>query len=184
MPTTNKKIRRVVVGNNKDGLSQVIFDSDMPNVHRRPSSPGTFFNEIWTSDLIPAQILSCEDTSPVNGDLRHSPPENGVHWRLVQSSGKRVILSDADARSSHAKMNKEGASELKKGGRHWNMHRTPTVDYGFCLKGERHLVLDQDDILITKGTIVVQLGNWHAWDNRSNVAVDMAYVMMGGEFAS
>ena len=42
MSATNKKIRRVVVGNNKDGLSQVIFDSDMPNVHRRPSSPGTF----------------------------------------------------------------------------------------------------------------------------------------------
>ena len=184
MPKKNRKIRRVVVGNNKDGLSQVIFDSDMPNVHRRPNSPGTFFNEIWTSNVIPATISLGEDTSPIKGDLRHSPPERGVHWRLVQSSGKQVVLNDADARNSHAKMNKEGVSQLKEGGRHWNMHRTPTVDYGFCLKGKRHLVLDQADILITEGTIVVQLGNWHAWDNRSNVAVDMAYVMMGAEFAS
>ena len=179
-----RKIRRVVVGNDDNGASQVLYDSDMPNVHRRPNSPGTYFNEIWTSKFIPANILSTTDTSPIDGDLRHSPPSNGVHWRIVQSSGERIVLNDAEARSSHEKMNKAGVSQLKEGGRHWNMHRTPTVDYGFCLKGERHLVLEEEDILITKGTIVVQLGNWHAWDNRSDLAVNMAYVMMGGEFAS
>ena len=182
--SNDHKIRRVVVGNDEKGRSQVLFDSDMPNVHQRPNSPGTYFNEIWTSEIIPAKISSYKDTSPKGGHLRHSPPGNGVHWRIVQSSGKRVVLSDAEARSSHEKMNKTGSSQLKKGGRHWNMHRTPTVDYGFCLRGERHLVLEEDDVLITQGTIVVQLGNWHAWDNRSNVPVNMAYVMMGGEFAS
>lgn len=182
--SNDHKIRRVVVGNDDKGRSQVLFDSDMPNVHQRPNSPGTYFNEIWTSELIPAKISSNKDTSPTGGDLRHSPPVNGVHWRIVQSSGERVLLSDAEARSSHDKMNKTGSSQLKEGGRHWNMHRTPTVDYGFCLRGERHLVLEEDDVLITQGTIVVQLGNWHAWDNRSNVPVNMAYVMMGGEFAS
>jgi hypothetical protein len=179
-----KNIRRVVVGNNECGLSGVIFDSDMPNVHLRPNSPGTFFNEIWTEEGPTISSVVNIDKSPAGGRLSHSPPKYGVHWRIVQSSGKRMILNNEEAKSSHQKMNKGGVSELKEGGRHWNMHRTPTVDYGFCLKGKRHLVLDQADILITEGTIVVQLGNWHAWDNRSNVAVDMAYVMMGAEFAS
>ena len=99
---------------------------------------------------------------------------------------RRVTISDGKVSKELKNMVAQlsSLSALKEGGRHWNMHRTPTVDYGFCLKGKRHLVLDQDDILITEGTIVVQLGNWHAWDNRSNVAVDMAYVMMGAEFAS
>ena len=61
-------------------------------------------------------------------------------------------------------MNRTGASELKEGGRHWNMHRTPTVDYAFCLAGGRHLVLDRADVPVRRGDVVVQLGNWHAWD--------------------
>jgi hypothetical protein len=32
--------------------------------------------------------------------------------------------------------------------------------------------------------VVIQLGNWHSWDNRSGVPVLMSYVMIGGEFAA
>lgn len=184
MSVVQKKIRRVVVGNDRDGCSRVFYDSATPNVHPRPNSPGTFFNELWTAQNIPVDLSATIDSSPRGNELKHSPPKTGVHWRIVQSSGKRIELNAREAQSSHAHMNKDGVSELKEDGRHWNMHRTPTVDYGFCLKGERHLILDKDDVLISKGNIVVQLGNWHAWDNRSNVDVDMAYVMMGGEFSS
>ena len=81
-------------------------------------------------------------------------------------------------------MNRSGASELKEGGRHWNMHRTPTVDYAFCLSGERQLVLDNEDVTVRRGDMVVQLGNWHAWDNHAGLNVEMSYVMIGAEFAS
>jgi len=34
-----------------------------------------------------------------------------------------------------------------------------------------------------KGEVVIQLGNWHSWENRSGVPTLMSYVMIGGEFA-
>lgn len=64
------------------------------------------------------------------------------------------------------------------------MHRTPSVDYAICLEGERHLILEETDVLLRKGDVVIQLGNWHSWENFSNVPVLMSYVMIGGEFAS
>jgi len=177
-------VRRVVTGNDSQGRSCVLYDSDVPNVHPRPNSPGTYFFEVWTFDGAPADISGNTDGSPAGQPLNHSPPDNGAHWRIVHSSGAPKQLDAEKARESHLLMNRTGSSQLKEGGRHWNMHRTPTVDYGFCLKGQRHLVLEENDVLINGGDIVVQLGNWHSWDNRSNVDVDMGYVMIGGEFSS
>ena len=45
-------------------------------------------------------------------------------------------------------------------------------------------MLDRADVPVRRGDVVVQLGNWHAWDNRSGFDVDMSYVMIGAEFAS
>jgi hypothetical protein len=44
-------------------------------------------------------------------------------------------------------------------------------------------VLEDSDVLIGKVDVVIQLGNWRSWDNRSGVPVMMSYVMIGGEFA-
>ena len=179
-----RPVRRVVTGNDERGRSRVLFDSDAPNVHPRPHSPGTYFFEMWTIGNAPAVIAGDRDASPAGQALDHSPPGSGAHWRLVHSPGKQATLDAEAARESHAAMNRTGASELKEGGRHWNLHRTPTVDYAFCVAGERHLVLDRADVPVRRGDVVVQLGNWHAWDNRSDVDVGMSYVMIGGEFAS
>lgn len=179
-----RPVRRVVTGNDSEGRSRVLYDSDTPNVHPRPRSPGTFFFEMWTVETAPANLAGEDDESPAGQPLNHSPPVNGAHWRLVHSSGAQRELDAGAARESHAAMNRTGASELKDGGRHWNTHRTPTVDYAFCLDGERHLVLDRADVPVRRGDVVVQLGNWHAWDNRSGVDIDMSYVMIGAEFAS
>lgn len=179
-----RPVRRVVTGNDSEGRSRVLYDSDAPNVHPRPRSPGTFFFEMWTVETAPANLAGEDDESPAGQPLNHSPPANGAHWRLVHSSGAQRELDAGAARESHAAMNRTGASELREGGWHWNTHRTPTVDYAFCLDGERHLVLDRADVPVRRGDVVVQLGNWHAWDNRSGVDVDMSYVMIGAEFAS
>ena len=179
-----RPVRRVVVGTDSLGRSRVLHDGPAPNVHPRPRSPGTFFHEMWTVTRVPVPVSVDIDGSPAGQPLSHSPPENGCHWRLVHSPGMQRNLDAVAARESHAAMNTSGASELKAESRHWNMHRTPTLDYAFCLKGERQLVLDHEDVVVTKGDIVVQLGNWHAWNNHAGVDVEMGYVMIGAEFAS
>lgn len=61
-------------------------------------------------------------------------------------------------------------------------HTTDTVDYGFCLDGELWLVLDDgQERHITPGTVVVQRGTYHAWQNRGHKACTMLYVLLGAE---
>jgi hypothetical protein len=62
------------------------------------------------------------------------------------------------------------------------MHRTPSIDYAVCLEGDRRLVLEDSDIVMNKGDVVVQLGNWHTWTKHSDGPNMMSYVMIGGEF--
>ena len=71
-----------------------------------------------------------------------------------------------------------------RGGKHAGMsgmHKTRSVDYGFVAKGARSLVLDDLELSMESGDICVQLGNYHAWANRTDNSL-MGYVMIGADF--
>lgn len=61
------------------------------------------------------------------------------------------------------------------------MHRTDTVDYGLILSGELHMVLEKGETLLRPGDIVVQRGTNHAWHNRSDAPVRVAFINMSGQ---
>ncbi|MFC7591514.1 cupin domain-containing protein [Nonomuraea antimicrobica] len=52
--------------------------------------------------------------------------------------------------------------------RHPNMHRTGTLDFATCVRGEIYLMTDVDEVLLTPGDTVVIRGANHAWSNRSD----------------
>jgi uncharacterized cupin superfamily protein len=62
------------------------------------------------------------------------------------------------------------------------MHRTETVDYAVVLEGEIVLILDNEDIKLKAGDVVIQRGTSHAWSNRSGKTVKMLYVLCDGDF--
>jgi hypothetical protein len=179
----SKPIRRVVTGNDPDGNSCVVYDSAAPDVHQRPNSPGTYFNELWTFHSVPVDTSTAIDGGASGRPLSHSPPVGGGHLRIVQSTqqSSKALASDSAATSLQA-MNATGQTERRDDGPHWNMHRTPTVDYGICLGSNRYLVLDNSEIEIRSGDAIIQLGTWHSWDNRTKENGKMMYVMMDGEF--
>ncbi len=47
------------------------------------------------------------------------------------------------------------------------MHRTETVDYAVILSGEITMILDDQDVHLKAGDVVVHCGTNHAWSNRS-----------------
>jgi hypothetical protein len=95
-----------------------------------------------------------------------------------------VEVASAQQKAQLDAANSTGGTQRLDGARHEGMHRTPSIDYAILLEGERHLVLEESDVLLHKGDVVIQLGNWHTWENRSGVATLMSYVMIGGEFAA
>jgi hypothetical protein len=177
-----RPLRRLVTGNNAQGRSCVLFDSAVPNYFPRPT--GTCFYELWTLDRVPTSILGGADAGAAGRPFAHSPPAAGAHWRITHSPAKRLVVASREEQAKLDAENATGGTQRLEGSRHEGMHRTPSVDYAICLEGERHLVLEDSDVLIGSGDVVIQLGNWHSWDNRSGVPVLMSYVMIGGEFAA
>jgi uncharacterized cupin superfamily protein len=177
-----RPLRRVVAGHDAQGRSAVLYDSAVPNYF--PRATGTCFYELWTLDQVPTGLAGTADAGAAGRPFMHSPPANGAHWRITHSPAKRInVTSKAEQQKLDAE-NSTGGTQRLEGARHEGMHRTPSVDYAICLEGERHLVLEDRDVLIGAGDVVIQLGNWHSWDNRSGVPVLMSYVMIGGEFAA
>ena len=62
------------------------------------------------------------------------------------------------------------------------MHRTQTVDYAVVLEGQMTLVMDDQEIVLNAGDVVVQRGTNHAWSNRSSKRVRMLYILIDGKF--
>lgn len=63
------------------------------------------------------------------------------------------------------------------------MHRTETLDYGIVTEGEVWLVLDDGEVHLKRGDIVVQRGTNHAWSNRSEQMARMVFILLDGRYA-
>ena len=50
--------------------------------------------------------------------------------------------------------------------RHPLMHRTRTVDYAIVMAGEIDMLLDDSEIHLKAGDVLIQQGTNHAWVNR------------------
>lgn len=74
------------------------------------------------------------------------------------------------------------ASTRGRGGRHPLMHRTETLDYAVVLEGEIAMLLDDSEVHLKSGDVVIQRGTNHAWSNRSGKPVRMLYVLIDGTF--
>ncbi len=172
----------MVTGNDAQGRSGVLYDSAVPNYFPRPT--GTCFYELWTLDQVPTGLAGDTDAGVAGRAFLHSPPAAGAHWRITHSPAKRLEVKSKAEQAKLDAENATGGTQRLEGARHEGMHRTPSIDYAVCLEGERHLVLEDSDVVIRAGDVVIQLGNWHSWDNRSGVPVMMSYVMIGGEFAA
>jgi quercetin dioxygenase-like cupin family protein len=63
------------------------------------------------------------------------------------------------------------------------VHRTASIDYGVVLEGEITLVLDDSEVTLYAGDVVVQRGTDHAWENRSDKETLMAFFHIDAEFS-
>ena len=179
------QIRRVVTGHDKNGKAIVLSDGPVPTVHSNPIRPGQLSFEVWKTHAMPVP-LDATETEPTAGARSLQPPRHGTLFRISvvppESEQTRNLTPEA-ARELFRKSGAGEASTFGRGGRHPMMHRTETVDYAVVLEGEITLLLDEGDIKLTAGDVVIQRGTSHAWSNRSGKNVKMLYVLIDGDFA-
>jgi quercetin dioxygenase-like cupin family protein len=60
-------------------------------------------------------------------------------------------------------------------------HRTDSVDYAICLSGEMWMTLDEGEVHLKPGDVVIQRGTNHNWVNRGTEPCVMAFVLLATE---
>jgi naringenin degradation protein FdeH len=178
------QIRRVVTGHDQDGKAIVISDGPAPFVHVNAIDPEWYSTDIWRTGETPARIVDAA-AEPTLGPRRQMPAKRGTVLRInhfpPEQEAVRLMNPEA-SRVAFAALGNEKAATFGKGGRHPLMHRTETIDYALVLSGEITMVLDDEDVLLKAGDVVVQCGTNHAWSNRSNAPCVVAFVLIDGEF--
>ncbi|SMY09344.1 cupin domain-containing protein [Flavimaricola marinus] len=177
-------IRRIVTGHDPSGKAIATAIGPLPHVTRPANQPGLAFHEIWSTDAMPYPIGFTE-SDPTDRHRETAPPDNGTVIRIVDippegQNGPEFNKDQAKALFEAVGLG-ENARHVSEG-RHPLMHRTESVDYGVVIAGEIVLVLDEDEVLLRPGDVVVQRGTIHAWANRSNQVCRMLFVLTDAKF--
>jgi quercetin dioxygenase-like cupin family protein len=59
-------------------------------------------------------------------------------------------------------------------------HTTRSIDYAIVLSGSVWAILDEAEVEMHAGDVMVQRGTAHAWSNRSDTSCVLAFVLIGG----
>lgn len=176
-------IHRVVTGHDADGRALVTSNGALPTVVEIAAIPDTVFHEVWSTGATPASVDNGPD--PTLGPIVLPPPRHGTRMRFVDIPPDSADYLAHGAERMHAAFSQIGdaqASTVRADSPHPLMHRTESVDYGVVIAGEMTLVLDDSEVVLQAGSVVVQRGTNHAWANRSGKPCRMLFVLLDGRY--
>lgn len=176
-------IHRVVTGHDARGRAVLASEGPLPTVVEIAAVPGTVFHEVWSTAGSPAPVDNGPD--PTTAALMLPPPPHGTRIRFVDippDTPELLAHGAARMQAAFTQIGDRNASTVKADSPHPLMHRTETVDYGVVIDGELTLVLDEGEVLLRPGSVVVQRGTNHAWANRSGKPCRMLFVLVDGVY--
>jgi mannose-6-phosphate isomerase-like protein (cupin superfamily) len=155
-------MKRVVTGHDAQGRSVfVIEDEPAPVVLEKAG--GLRLTELWAS--------------PNETRVRRIEPDpGGTVFRVIDYPPDSERLKSIDPEAHFASMGAQAAPREMR--RHPGMHSTRTLDYAIVLSGEIYAVLDEGEVLLKAGDVLVQRGTNHAWSNRSDRPCRIAFVLV------
>ncbi len=171
-------LRRIVTGHDAGKTAIVASDAPVTRVFDNLGEEGLVFYEVWNTPTTPARI-DRDDAEPGEARLTLAPPKGGTRIRVLD------IPPDKPEADFDAVFDAIGGKDAHVGDaskRHASFHRTQSIDYGIVLSGEIVLLLDEDEVTVRAGDIVVQRGTNHGWVNRTDTPCRIAFVLIDGVF--
>ena len=173
-----KPVRRIVTGHNEAGRSVFLMDGPAPCSHPAMASPAMHTNLIWRTTSAPASFAGNEDMAPASLRIPTAPQQRGgTVFRITDFPPDSELGDPKDVQ-----IGRHGVNVTEEGRkRHILFHQTDTVDYAIVLEGEIWAVLDDDEVLMKQGDVLVQRGTGHAWSNRSDKVCRLAFILIDAE---
>jgi mannose-6-phosphate isomerase-like protein (cupin superfamily) len=175
-------IHRVVTGHDASGKAIFTSNGPLSTIRELDAIPGMIFHEVWETRESPPWVGNGGD--PTTGPLNHQAPTNGNIIRFVDFPPDEDYLDQAEARMKKLfdEVNDPTALTVKADSPHPMMHRAEALDYCIVIEGEMTLVLDDSEVLLKPGSVVIQRGANHAWANRSGKKCRMLYIQINAQY--
>src|SRR6202030_1963690 len=114
--------------------------------------------------------------------FRLSPPKSGTVFRIIdyppdkqRLAARRPQPASADDGSGHGDAFDRGSP------RHPGFHKTSSTDYAIVLSGEIVALMDEGEVLLKAGDVLIQRGTDHAWSNQTAEPAYVAFVLIDAE---
>jgi mannose-6-phosphate isomerase-like protein (cupin superfamily) len=173
----SRNVRRVVTTVDASGKAVVLFDGENPHTVRRPGRSSTS-RLLWVTGETPADISGPADRAAQHlGKIGIPPPDGGSVFRIVDFPPITPEEERLDPNFLHDQI---GGHAPGRGlpPRHPFMHRTRTIDYAIVMHGEIDMLLDDSEIHVKAGDVLIQQGTNHAWVNRGTETCRIAFILI------
>ena len=170
------QVRRVVTKLDESGKAVVMLDERLPMSGVRPPN---YVANIWVTEKSLADFSWTADRGKTKTGL--TPPKGGTVFRIVEFMPEPESIARLDLNTMQRVV---GAADTPKKGlppRHPMMHRTRTLDYAIVLAGEIDMLLDDGELHLKAGDVLVQQATNHAWVNRGREPCRIAFILMDAE---
>jgi len=149
---TLRPLRRIVTGHDNHGIAKVLLDATPTNRKSAPS--GNVSTLIWSTAECPADIAVGETIEDCGARiLGTAPPARGTRFAVIDFAPHTT----------------------------GSVHRTDSLDYVICLCGEIEMQMDDSVVTMKAGDVMVQRGTNHGWNNRSDRAARLAFVLVDAQ---
>jgi hypothetical protein len=174
-----RAFRRVVTGHNAEGKSVFVVDDTAKHVFTR--GPGSaVVTEMWETTETPASNHGSGDA--IDRKMRLPPPKNGSVFRIIEyPPDKERVTALNRERASGDDGSGHNAAFDRDSPRHPGFHKTDTIDYALVLSGEIWALMDEGEVLLKAGDVLVQRGTNLAWSNRTDEPAYLAFVLIDAE---
>jgi mannose-6-phosphate isomerase-like protein (cupin superfamily) len=174
-----QQFRRVVTGHNAAGRSIFVSDGATPHVFSRTKG-SAIVHELWETGGTPADNRGNDDA--IKRGHRLPPPKNGSVFRVIEypPDWERLAAIAHEEKLPDDGSGRAAASD-RNSPRHPGFHKTATIDYAIVLSGEIYAMMDEGEVALRAGDVLIQRGTNHAWSNRTSENAVVAFVLIDAE---
>jgi naringenin degradation protein FdeH len=170
-----KPIRRIVTGHDAQGKAVALFDG--PSTPKQRSAGGNAVTMLWVTGENPVDMSGNQDRAATPVGV--PPPANGSIFHIVDFPPYAPNAAPVD---HHKMLIAMGIDPHTQGyARHANTHRTRSIDYALVLEGEIDMLMDETEVHVKAGDVLVQQGTNHAWVNNGDKPCRIAFILIDGQ---
>ena len=165
-----RSTRRIVTGHDAQGKAVVLFDGAQQAQQRGQNG----ITMLWVTTEFPVDAAVSSDMAKTAVGV--PPPANGTIFRVVDFAPQPASAAPVDHHQILLSMGIDPATQGH--ARHANTHRTRTIDYAIVLDGEIDMLLDDTEVHVKAGDVLVQQATNHAWVNNGTKPCRIAFILI------